>query len=56
MAAGLLSFGIHWGTILCSVSMPGSSCSIKVFHRKGLFFFFFFGLSCDPTVWVAMLP
>ena len=34
--------------------MPGSSCSIKVFHRKGLFFFFFlvfhvipqFGLLC----------
>ena len=54
MAAGLLSFGIHWGTILCSVSMPGITTGHQSLCRKGLFFFFFFGLSGDLLVWVAM--
>ena len=53
MAASLLSFGIHWGTILCSVSMPGISMRHQSLCRKGLFFLFF-GLSGDPLVWVAM--
>ena len=52
MAAGLLSFGICYGVILCSVSVPGSLWDIRAFPRERSFVFLCF--SGVSMVWVPM--
>ena len=52
MAAGLLSFGMCYGAILCSVSVPGSLWDIRAFPRERSFVFLCF--SGVSMVWVPM--